>query len=37
VLLPATVAIAAAPEDGGWALDVRGAKSGKPHLTGTVR
>jgi len=36
VLLPATVAIAAAPADGGWTLDVRGAKSGKPHLTGSV-
>ena len=37
VLLPATIAIAASPSDGGWTLDVRGAKSGKPHLTGSVR
>ena len=36
VLLPTTIAIAARPDDGGWTLDVRGAKSGKPHLTGTV-
>ena len=36
VLLPATIAIAAAPAEGGWTLDVRGAKSGKPHLAGTV-
>ena len=37
VLLPSTVAIAAAPSDDGWTLDVRNARSGKPHLTGTVR
>jgi len=37
VLLPATIAIAAAAGEDGWTLDVRGAKSGKPHLTGTVR
>jgi acyl dehydratase len=36
VLLPATLAIAAAPTETGWALDVRAAKSGKPHLAGTV-
>ncbi len=36
VFLPSTVAIAAAPSASGWALDVRNAKSGKPHLTGTV-
>ena len=36
VLLPSTIAIGARPADGGWTLDVRGAKSGKPHLTGTV-
>src|SRR4051794_40906101 len=36
VLLPATLAIAAAPVEPGWTLDVRGAKSGKPHLAGTV-
>jgi acyl dehydratase len=37
VLLPTGVAIAAAPAEGGWTLDVRNARSGKPHLTGTVR
>lgn len=36
VLLPATLAIAASPNATGWDLDVRGARSGKPHLTGTV-
>ena len=36
VLLPATLAIAAEATDGGWTLDVRGARSGKPHLSGTV-
>jgi acyl dehydratase len=36
VLLPAGVSISAAQVDDGWALDVRGAKSGKPHLTGSV-
>jgi acyl dehydratase len=36
VLLPATIAMAAAPTPTGWALDVRAAKSGKPHLAGTV-
>lgn len=36
VLLPATLSLAAAPSDAGWALDVRSAKSGKPHLAGTV-
>ena len=36
VLLPATVSISAAQQGGGWALDVRSAKSGKPHLTGSV-
>lgn len=37
VLLPATIAIAAEQGDDGWSLDVRSAKSGKPHLSGTVR
>jgi len=36
VLLPATVAIGAEPVAAGWTLDVRAAKSGKPHLAGTV-
>jgi acyl dehydratase len=36
VLLPAAIAIAATPADGGWTLDVRSARSGKPHLAGTV-
>ncbi len=35
--LPSTVAIGAVPGDGGWDLDVRAARSGKPHLAGTVR
>jgi acyl dehydratase len=37
VLLPSTIAISAAPDGDGWSLDVRNAKSGKPHLTGQVR
>lgn len=37
VLLPSTVAVAARPDGvGGWALDVRNSRSGKPHLAGTV-
>ena len=36
VLLPATLSLAAGPTDAGWTLDVRGAKSGKPHLAGSV-
>jgi acyl dehydratase len=37
VLLPATLAASATREaDGRWNLDVRSARSGKPHLTGTV-
>jgi acyl dehydratase len=36
VLLPATLAVGAEANDSGWTLDVRGAKSGKPHLAGTV-
>ncbi len=37
VLLPSTVAVAARPDGaGGWRLDVRNARSGKPHLAGTV-
>jgi acyl dehydratase len=37
VLLPATVAIAAAADGADWTLDVRSARSGKPHLAGSVR
>jgi acyl dehydratase len=36
VLLPATIAIGATPGDAGWTIDVRGARSGKPHMSGTV-
>ncbi|MCU1657873.1 MAG: Acyl dehydratase [Pseudonocardiales bacterium] len=36
VLLPSAVAIAAQRSGAGWELDVRNARSGKPHLTGTV-
>jgi acyl dehydratase len=36
VFLPSTVAIAADRTGTGWSLDVRNAKSGKPHLTGAV-
>ena len=37
VPLPSTVAIGAVPADDGWDLDVRAARSGKPHLAGTIR
>ena len=37
VLLPSTVSIATEQDEQGWALDVRNAKSGKPHLAGSVR
>jgi acyl dehydratase len=36
VLLPATVSVAAARSAVGWLLDVRDARSGKPHLSGTI-
>jgi acyl dehydratase len=36
VLLPANLAIATRSADGDWTLDVRDARSGKPHLAGTV-
>lgn len=36
VLLPSVIAIATDNTRDGWELDVRSAKSGKPHLTGTV-
>jgi acyl dehydratase len=37
VLLPSAVAIATEQTSEGWGLDVRAARSGKPHLTGTVQ
>ncbi len=37
VPLPSTVAIGAVATHGGWDLDVRAARSGKPHLAGTIR
>lgn len=36
VLLPTTVSIGAVESGTGWDLDVRAAKSGKPHLAGSV-
>jgi acyl dehydratase len=36
VLLPTTVAIGTGRAGDGWTLDVRNARSGKPHLAGTV-
>lgn len=36
VLLPSTVEIRSERLEQGWALDVRNARSGKPHLTGAV-
>lgn len=36
VLLPATVAIGTARGEHGWHLDVRDARSGKPHLDGSI-
>ncbi len=37
VLLPTTIAVGARPAGDGWTLEVRSAKSGKPHLAGSVR
>jgi len=37
VPLPSTVAIGAERDGDGWTLDVRSARSGKPHLAGAVR
>jgi hypothetical protein len=37
VFLPSTVAVSAVPVADGWELGVRGARDGKPHLSGTVR
>lgn len=36
VLLPSVITIATEATQDGWGLDVRSAKSGKPHLAGTV-
>lgn len=36
VLLPSTVAFSAAETDTGWALGLRNAQKGTPHLTGTI-
>jgi acyl dehydratase len=36
ILLPATVAFAAGRTDGGWSLALHDARTGKPHLAGTV-
>lgn len=36
LFMPSTVAIATDRTATGWTLDVRGAKSGKPHLAGTI-
>ena len=36
VPLPSAVGIATAREGDGWSLDVRNARSGKPHLAGTI-
>ena len=36
VFLPSTIAVATDDDNGTWSLDVRNAKSGKPHLSGTV-
>lgn len=36
VLLPSTIAVASVADPDGWLLDVRNARSGKPHLSGTV-
>lgn len=37
VLLPSTVTITSGRSAEGWTLDVRNARSGKPHLSGAVR
>jgi acyl dehydratase len=36
IFLPAKVAFTADGADGGWRFGVRDARSGKPHLTGTI-
>jgi acyl dehydratase len=35
--LPSTVTLATAPRDGGWDVEVRGAKTGTEHVIGTIR
>ncbi len=35
--LPSEVELTATPAAGGWELQLRNAKSGKPHLAGTIR
>lgn len=37
ILLPATVGLSAVTEGGGWNFGVHDGRSGRPHLTGTVR
>jgi acyl dehydratase len=37
VLLPSAIAISTASDGSGWLLDVRNSRSGKPHLSGSVR
>lgn len=37
VFLPSKIAVATTADGADWLLDVRNAKSGKPHLTGNVR
>ncbi|MGI8665665.1 MAG: MaoC family dehydratase, partial [Jatrophihabitans sp.] len=36
VFLPAVLELSATPAGDGWDLDVHGARSGKPHLSGTI-
>jgi acyl dehydratase len=36
VLLPSTVAVTSTATESGWDLDVRSARSGKPHLAGAI-
>lgn len=36
VPLPTTVALGATPTEEGWDFTLHGARSGRPHLTGSV-
>jgi len=36
VLLPSTIALSTEQTDTGYTLDVRNAKSGKPHMSGAI-